>query len=133
MTTVSIKVIGASEAALSMRAASAELESALSAVVRRSGTSLVHSIQARASGRPGPRAITGAYRRSWTKQMAGKTTCIVGTNAPQARRLEYGFHGADRIGRVYNQPPYPHVEPALAKFGPLFVAGIEDVLAGVVK
>jgi hypothetical protein len=60
---------------------------------------------------------TGTYRRSFEMETAEKTaercTVVVGTDAPQARRLEYGFVGADRLGRVYNQPPRPHVRPAL--------------------
>jgi hypothetical protein len=75
-------------------------------------------IKANASGRPGPRAITGDYRRSWRvtnpRFVGGVLSVQVGTNKPQARRLEYGFVGTDSIGRVYNQPPFPHVAPAVA-------------------
>lgn len=69
-------------------------------------------IKGHASGRPGPRVITGNYRRSWTTRHFGHSS-MVGSNAPQARRLEYGFYGPDRLGRVYNQPPFPHVGPAV--------------------
>lgn len=79
-------------------------------------TELTNSrVKANASGRPGPNAPTGDYRRSWVtsyQKKAGTITGIAGTNKPQGRRLEYGFHGADSLGRVYNQPPYPHVGPA---------------------
>ncbi|WP_405999407.1 hypothetical protein [Streptomyces sp. NBC_00829] len=37
---------------------------------------------------------------------------VVFTDAPQQRRLEYGFVGVDRLGRQYRQPPFPHIEPA---------------------
>lgn len=37
----------------------------------------------------------------------------VGTNVEYARRLELGFYGADKLGRVYNQPPRPYLRPAL--------------------
>jgi hypothetical protein len=80
-------------------------------------------VKAAASGRPGPRARTGDYRRSINSRVrlqAGVAIGTVGTNAPQARRLEYGFVGADRLGRVYNQPPYPHFStgftPTAAEF-----------------
>lgn len=75
-------------------------------------------VRAAASGRPGPRAITGNYRRSISLEVgrsASGTVAIVGTNAPQARRLEFGFVGSDSLGRHYNQPPYPHFEPPLAQ------------------
>ncbi|MEV4451269.1 HK97 gp10 family phage protein [Streptomyces mirabilis] len=72
-------------------------------------------IQRHASGRPGPNVITGAYRASWDVKMTvagGRVTAVVFTEAPQARRLEYGFVGVDRSGRQYRQPPFPHIEPA---------------------
>lgn len=81
-------------------------------LTRHYGMLLLARIQANASGRPGPRAVTGDYRRSWNMQAAGEAV-VVGTDRPQARRLEYGFVGPDRIGRVYNQPPFPHVGPAV--------------------
>lgn len=52
-------------------------------------------------------------------------TAIVGTNAPQGRRLEFGFVGADALGRVYNQPPFPHVGPAVEEQAPLFAFDLE--------
>ena len=60
---------------------------------------------------------TGTYRRGFHMETVEKTpercTVIVGNDQPQGPRLEYGFVGADRLGRVYNQPPRPHVRPAL--------------------
>lgn len=83
-------------------------------------------IKANASGRPGPRVITGNYRRSWTSTFAGGVG-TVGTNAPQARRLEYGFVGPDSLGRMFNQPPYPHVGPAVTVIEPMFFRAIGDL------
>lgn len=79
---------------------------------------LERKIKGRASGRPGPRTITGDYRRSFTTEpfaMFGGSGWVVGTNKAQARRLEFGFSGTDSLGRNYNQPPYPHVRPATAE------------------
>lgn len=74
-------------------------------------------IRGNASGRPGPRVITGDYRRSINGRIAevgpGGVVGEIGTNAAQARRLEYGFFGPDSLGRQYRQPPYPHFQPAL--------------------
>jgi len=70
-------------------------------------------IKASASGRPGPNAPTGDYRRSWNTRLTMKGDAVqadVGTNKPQGRRLEFGFVGTDSLGRFYNQPPFPHVE-----------------------
>lgn len=73
-------------------------------------------MKGKASGRPGPRVIWGDFRRSIVGRLVsvagGVWTIQIGSNAPQARRLEYGFVGPDRLGRVYNQPPYPYAAPS---------------------
>lgn len=94
-------------------------------------TSLLRTrVLARASGRPGPRAPTGDYRRSWTPpRVAVSITRIkgwTGTNAPQAWRLEKGFVGRDAIGRYYNQPPYEHAAPAVDDVQEGFLADTQD-------
>lgn len=100
-------------------------------VTRKWGMILQSRIQARAQGRPGPRRRTGDYLRSWstitTSSFAGPRS-EVGTNAPQARRLEHGFVGTDAIGRRYNQPPYPHVRPALDTVEPEFLAALAMIV-----
>jgi hypothetical protein len=101
------------------------------AITRHYGMLLATRIKANASGRPGPRAVSGDYRRSWTTTFAvgvGGATSTVGTNKPQARRLEFGFVGADRIGRVFNQPPYPHVGPAFDQTAPEYEHELGTVL-----
>ena len=84
--------------------------------VQHTGTLGQARIRGNASGRPGPNVITGAYRNSWqtqTRRFPYGALCTLGTNAPQGRRLEFGFTGVDSIGRHYDQPPFPHVQPAL--------------------
>lgn len=101
------------------------------AVVQHHAMLLETRIKAHASGRPGPNAPTGDYRRSWTHEIATDgvlVTAAVGTKKPQGRRLEYGFVGADSLGRIYNQPPYPHVGPAVEEIRPLFVAALADAI-----
>ncbi|MFI6054079.1 HK97 gp10 family phage protein [Streptomyces violascens] len=123
---------GAQIAAQLDRRAALTVPAAVSAV--RHYTMLLETrIKAHASGRPGPNAPTGDYRRSWTHtvQTSGQTVVgTVGTNKPQARRLEYGFVGADSLGRVYDQQPYPHVGPAVAEVRPLFLSGMSQIAGG---
>ena len=69
-------------------------------------------------GQPGegPRRLTGAYQRSIQRRTihrATRSSSHVGTNAVQARRLEFGFVGTDSLGRTYDQQAYPHFGPAL--------------------
>jgi hypothetical protein len=64
--------------------AAAVLPSAVS-VVRHYAMLLETQIKANASGRPGPNAPTGDYRRSWTHEVhtgADAVLAIVGTSKP---------------------------------------------------
>lgn len=84
-------------------------------------------IQRNASGRPGPNVITGQYRASWDVRMrtgGGSVTAEVFSDAPQARRLEYGSVGFDSLGRHYRQPPFPHVEAAFRRTEPEVVQAL---------
>ncbi|MER5277810.1 hypothetical protein ABT025_18905 [Streptomyces sp. NPDC002809] len=81
-------------------------------------------IRGNASGRPGPNVIRpdGAnYRSSWEvahRRLPYGAQCTIGTNAPQGRRLEFGFYDmTDSLGRHYFQPPFPHVGPAIDYIG----------------
>ena len=67
-------------------------------------------------GRPGPDVITGAFLDSIIGESTARgqqTLVIIGSNAPQAARLEFGFFGYDSLGRFYQQPPYPSFGPAV--------------------
>jgi hypothetical protein len=66
---------------------------------------------------------SGTLRRSVHVEMDeedGHPVALVGTDAPYARRLEYGFVDVDSLGRHYNQSPAPRWRPAfdhnLAKY-----------------
>ena len=89
-------------------------------------------VQRNASGRPGPKAPTGNYRRSInrrTTKLVRSSYGEVGSSAPQAWRLELGFSGQDSLGRNYDQPAYPHFGPALDTVAPLFEQALAE--AGV--
>lgn len=75
----------------------------VSGIVAHYGQLLVTKVKANASGRPGPRVQTGDYRRSINMVFKGgpNPEASVGTNRPQGRRLEFGFHGTDSLGRSY--------------------------------
>jgi hypothetical protein len=94
--------------------------------MRNVGRQGVARIRQNASGRPGPMVRNTEepnYRDSWKSQTSGipyGAECVIGTDKPQGERLEFGFVGPDSLGRVYNQPPFPHVQPALG--------AIEDAL-----
>ncbi|MFC4512214.1 HK97 gp10 family phage protein [Streptomyces ehimensis] len=99
-----------------------------------SAQSLKSGVHQNASGRPGPNIVTGRYRASWQAEVSGAgplVTGVVGSSAPQARRLEYGFAGADSLGRVYHQPPFPHLGPAVQEAGPTIVRELGTAVRAV--
>ena len=88
-------------------------------------------VKSNASGRPGPRRVTGDYTRTMNARFerSGQgLTGTIGTNAVQAMRLEFGFVGTDSLGRRYNQPPYPHWRPAFE----WMTANVRSELPGVI-
>lgn len=110
---------------------SSAMEFIMRGIVSHHAMLLLTQIQSHASGRPGPNAPTGDYRRSWTIEWEGTTAANVGTNKLQGRRLENGFVGADSLGRVYNQPPFPHVEPSVSIIEPMFHQAVEAYLGSL--
>ena len=131
MTTVEYRLTGAAEAKMFFNGGAKRVNSDLDKLVKHHGQLLRTKVMAKASGRPGPRAITGDYRRSWTQKHTGgggTSRSEVGTNAVQGRRLEYGFHGTDSLGRTYNQPPFPHARPAFDEAAPGFISGGEALI-----
>jgi hypothetical protein len=131
---IRVAVVGAEAVALGFLSASKRTDQRIQALVRHHGHLLRTRVMANASGRPGPNVVTGDYRRSITVQFSdagGNFTAVVGTNAPQGRRLEFGFHGMDSLGRSYSQAPLPHFGPAMDEAGPEFLAAIEAMLGAL--
>lgn len=129
-------VVGAREVSLGLHAAAGATQARLRALVAHYSMVLSSRVKARASGRPGPNTVTGDYRRSISWAVTQQGTAVVGavgTNKPQGRRLEFGFHGVDAIGRYYDQPPYPHFGPAFDQTEPEFVRAVEDLAGNVLE
>lgn len=105
-------VIGVPETAASYRVVAARILDAERRIVRTYATLYQTLVkQAASSGPPGPRKITGKYVRSIRRRSIFRATTSayeVYTEAPQARRLEFGFVGVDSLGRHYAQAPRPH-------------------------
>jgi HK97 gp10 family phage protein len=61
--------------------------------------------------------VTGTLRRSIHAELGSvepdKATVLVGTDVVYARRIEWGFVGADSLGRVYHQGAQPYMRPAI--------------------
>lgn len=87
-------------------------------------------------GEIGPRFQQGDLRRSVSPfHGIGPNTISssVGSNMPQASRLEHGFVGVDAIGRSYEQPPYPAWRPALADLDAPYRAAIGQATAKAMR
>ena len=81
------------------------------------GTALVAGAQlVRNEARLRAPRVSGTLRKSIEvgnlQSFAGDVYVEVGTNLVYARRVEYGFNGADSLGRVYHQAAQPYLEPA---------------------
>lgn len=126
-----VHIIGDEALAVALDAAGVRVQMRTPVVLRHHGQLYQTEVRAGASGRPGPRAITGDYRRSITLEMglvAGFPAAIIGTVSPQARRLEYGFVDTDSLGRHYNQPPFPHWDPPLGARVEALTADMADLV-----
>lgn len=108
-----------------------QVERFVAPAVDAGGQLLRTQIIANAGGRPGPNFPTGDYRGSWeVRPLPGPDIAVgIGTNRPQGRRLELGFTGTDSLGRTFNQPPFPHVAPAIQQKTRQIVDGIERAVA----
>jgi hypothetical protein len=111
---VEVHTIGASEAAKGLTDAAATIPLRLAAL-----TAHYAQVGALYAQRLAPRK-TGHYATTIEADATG-----FGSDAPQAHRLEVGFHGADSLGRVYNQGPRPHFGPAADAAGAEFWAAVD--------
>lgn len=78
---------------------------------------------------PGVRRITGNYLGSINRKTTHRpdvSIAQVGSSAPQARRLELGFHGTDSLGRSYSQGALPHFSKGLEDVESQFAQAIAD-------
>ena len=77
---------------------------------------------------------TGTLRRSIQVQERGPRDVVVGSRLPYAARIEYGFAGRDRLGRLYNQPAQPYLRPAMEEtrstMTRIFAEEVRRALAG---
>lgn len=141
---VSTRVINADILAAALAADSVKVAAFTLATTTKYGQLLNAAVKGRQSGRPGPRAQTGDFRRATTLQIIRtpvSVSAIVGNNSPQAARFEYGFnsgvapqHGVDVLGRHFETPPFPSFGPGFDQIAPAFQAtmhrGVAVIIAG---
>lgn len=53
---------------------------------------------------------------------------VVGTNVEYSRRIEHGFYGPDKLGRVYAQPGKPYLYPAFFSIAPELKGRLKKIL-----
>ena len=98
------------------------------------GARMQAAVRGRATGRPGPRVVTGHYLTTilyLVQATAGGAEAVVYSDAPQAQRLELGFYGTDSLGRSFSQPAYSHFRPAYDEQYPYYVAAQHKLAAEV--
>lgn len=81
------------------------------AATEASGALFVQEEQANAPKVSG--ALEGSIRASGVRQVGEDAfETQVGPHVPYGHRIEAGFHGADAIGRHYDESAEPYIEPA---------------------
>jgi hypothetical protein len=151
-----IRVEGAREIAAEFEIDTAELNAGIASLTRSNAEELRRRIQVNAmtgvhgpnTGHipgtgPGPNVITGEYVRSWQvtyRDTSGRfaagpavASASVWTDAVQANRLEYGFHGIDSAGRNVNAPAYPHIGPAVDSVEHRMEQQLDGIVAGILR
>lgn len=131
---ITATVLGSKEIVAEFTGVSRRVQRSVNRVTRTYGRILQTRIMAKASGRPGPNAPTGDYRRAWKVTFSREGEVLgaeLSNDRPQRDRLEYGFSGTDSLGRVYNQPPYPHIMPAKMEVEPEYEAAVTAVLVAL--
>lgn len=130
------EVQGASSVIAGLRRRDAEIDRAVVRAMAQGAKGGEGIMKGKASGPPGPYVRSGDFRRSIVGQVVstrgGVVVFQVGSNAPQARRLEYGFVGPDVLGRVYNQAPRPYAAPSLQPTVDLTVELLRRELASAI-
>ena len=113
-----VHVIGAEDLAAKFRTLADDIKGpALEAATRAAALPVLNQVRITEPEGGSTPYKSGTYRRGWHMETVVKTpercTVIVGNDQPQGPRLEFGFVGADKLGRVYNQAARPHIRPAL--------------------
>ena len=61
-----------------------------------------------------PHDVAGDYSDIGGEKIESNAASIlIGTNLVYAKRLEFGFNGPDKLGRIYHQPAQPYLRPAV--------------------
>lgn len=81
--------------------------------------------------------VSGTLRRSVTVDGpnalgAHGWEALVGPTVIYGRRVELGFHGADSLGRVYDQAGHPALEPAVRDIVPDAAAAFRGIIAAAI-
>lgn len=99
----------------------------IQAALERAAETLKDRAVLHSQGRPGPNVITGQFRDAWTVAV-GRYDAIVANGSVYAARLEFGFVGVDSLGRMYSQPPFPSLSPAVGESEDLLSDTLAEVL-----
>jgi hypothetical protein len=129
-----LHVQGVDEAARNLADAGAYAVQQQHDLAQEFGSRVQAAVRGRATGRPGPNVVTGAYLASiqYLVQNTGAGyEAVVYSDAPQSMRLELGFYGTDSLGRTYAVGPFPHFAPAYQEQYPAYVAAQARLAAQV--
>lgn len=118
----SVRILGIPEFRAALQATIVRVGRATELTTKEAGEKIVELIRGHMEGRPGPNRISSKLfdsiradsgRVSGVPGNIGGWSSTISANTDYAKRIEFGFHGSDSRGRVYNQQPYPYFEPGM--------------------
>ena len=122
-----MEVEGLDEAIAALEKLSSDVDGAVEAALSAGALEVENEAKNRAP------YVTGTLRRSITHKIEGDDALVGPFSAvPYAARIEFGFVGADSLGRVYNQAAQPYLRPALqakqADIRKAFISSVNDII-----
>lgn len=118
----SVRILGIPEFEAALAATVVRVNAHTEFATKAAGEKIVELIRNHMDGRPGPNRISSKLfdsirsdsgRAKGVPGNVGGWSATISANTDYARRIEFGFQGADSRGRVYNQPPYAYFEPGM--------------------
>ena len=114
---ITVKVLGLPEFDGALTAMVLRVKAASGLALEQAARRVIQRVHGHMDGRPGPYRRTGALfgslRADPVVSGGGSPGRVIYPSTPYARRIELGFHGADSLGRMYNQQPYPYFFPGV--------------------
>jgi HK97 gp10 family phage protein len=76
---------------------------------------------------------TGTLRRSIHTEQGDGMEVLIGPDAPYGARIEFGYVGPDKRGRMFHQPAQPYLRPAFDENRDAAIKEVGEALAQLLE